>query len=246
MSVLVAAKECIKKYRFLKKLIKFLLNPWVSTMGVLYGTYLTIRYVDDYKNFPAINFKGGLIRLHIKKAKGAKLNIANKLTINPLGVSRMPSLLQMGENATINIENHFTIGDDVRISVEESGRISFKGKGEESGSGITARCIIKAQKEIIIGYDVIIAWDTFITDSDWHPVRGTEVQKDTMIGNHVWVSVGAKILKGSIIGDNSIVGCGAVVTGGVFTDRSLLGGVPARVIKSPISDWSREMVENDK
>ncbi len=52
------------------------------------------------------------------------------------------------------------------------------------------------------------------------------------IGDHVLVGIGARVLSGAVVGENSIVGAGAVVTeGAVVPPRSLVLGVPARVVK---------------
>jgi acetyltransferase-like isoleucine patch superfamily enzyme len=96
-----------------------------------------------------------------------------------------------------------------------------------------------AQEKILIGSDVIIAWDTYITDSDWHQIGDTQKSQETRIGNHVWIANGVKILRGSRIGDNSIVACGAVIAGGDFIEKSLIGGVPAKVIRLSIENWKR-------
>jgi carbonic anhydrase/acetyltransferase-like protein (isoleucine patch superfamily) len=53
------------------------------------------------------------------------------------------------------------------------------------------------------------------------------------IGNNTLIGMGAVLLNGSKIGDNSLVGAGAVVTEGKsFPDNSLIVGAPARVIRS--------------
>lgn len=50
------------------------------------------------------------------------------------------------------------------------------------------------------------------------------------IGNNVWIGGSATILPGVSIGDNVVVGAGAVVTKS-FPDNVVLGGNPAKVIK---------------
>jgi len=244
-SILERLKAKVKQSPRLKSLILGFRHPLVYMFGYLYGAYLTVRFVDQYKSFPAILFKNGLIRLHIRKGFDSRLIIGERLVVQPLGVSRMPSLIQIGSGGTVEIKNEFIIGDDVRISTSDSGEIIIGGRDKQSASGITARSIVKAHRKLTIGYDTIIAWDTFITDSDWHPIEGLPTHGDTVIGNHVWISVGAKVLKGSVVGENSIVGCGAVVAGGAFSDRSLLVGIPAKAVKTNIPNWSRDMTSDD-
>jgi carbonic anhydrase/acetyltransferase-like protein (isoleucine patch superfamily) len=53
------------------------------------------------------------------------------------------------------------------------------------------------------------------------------------IGNNTLIGMGAIVLNGAKIGNNSLVGAGAVVTEGKeFPDNSLIVGAPARVIRS--------------
>lgn len=52
-----------------------------------------------------------------------------------------------------------------------------------------------------------------------------------VLGKNVWVGSNATILSGVSIGDNAVVAAGAVVTKDVAAD-SIVGGVPARFIKS--------------
>jgi len=53
------------------------------------------------------------------------------------------------------------------------------------------------------------------------------------IGDNTLIGMGAVLLNGSKIGNNSLVGAGAVVTEGKsFPDNSLIVGAPARVIRS--------------
>lgn len=62
-----------------------------------------------------------------------------------------------------------------------------------------------------------------------------EEYKDIEIGNDVWIGNGAMIMDGVNIGDGAIIAAGAVVTKNV-NNFSIVGGVPAKVIKNRFSD----------
>jgi acetyltransferase-like isoleucine patch superfamily enzyme len=54
--------------------------------------------------------------------------------------------------------------------------------------------------------------------------------KGIKIGNNVWIGAKVTFLDGSIIGNNCVIAAGAVVNG-VFPENTLIGGVPAKIIK---------------
>jgi maltose O-acetyltransferase len=97
-----------------------------------------------------------------------------------------------------------------------------------------------------IGAHTIIAAGSVIT-SQTHDAgaygmgrryRDTNVAAAVRIGRNVWIGSNAVVLPGVTIGDNSIVGAGAVVTRDI-PPLSVVVGVPARVIRTvtaPISD----------
>lgn len=99
--------------------------------------------------------------------------------------------------------------------------------------------------QIIIGNDCMFSSDVEIWASDGHTLidceSGKVINKCTdsvMIGNHVWVGVGATILKNGFVSDNSIIGAKSVVTR-KFTERNIvIAGNPARKVKENI-DWDR-------
>lgn len=87
-----------------------------------------------------------------------------------------------------------------------------------------------------IGSDVLIGSHVSIYDSDFHEIApdkrvgGTPKMGKVTIGDNVWIGDRVMILKGSSIGENSVVAAGAVVSG-EFPANVVIGGVPAKVIR---------------
>ena len=95
---------------------------------------------------------------------------------------------------------------------------------------------ICARKSVSIGNDCIFAGGIQILDSDTHkvvtPDRKTDLDTPApvVLGNNVWVGLNVIILKGTTIGDNSVVGAGAVVKGS-FPSNCVIAGNPAKIVK---------------
>jgi len=89
---------------------------------------------------------------------------------------------------------------------------------------------------IVIGNKVLIGSQVSIYDSDFHEITperrtgGTPKMGKVTVGNNVWIGDRVTILKGSSIGDNSVVAAGAVVSG-VYPANVIIGGVPAKIIR---------------
>ena len=79
----------------------------------------------------------------------------------------------------------------------------------------------------------MIASGAYITDSDWHDIYNRITIGNTApvkIENNVWVGDSAIICKGVTLGQNSIIGAGAVVVSSV-PSNCIAAGNPARVVK---------------
>jgi maltose O-acetyltransferase len=97
-------------------------------------------------------------------------------------------------------------------------------------------CILLDVCAIEIGSDVLLAPKVQILTAT-HPLdpavraSGLELGKPIRIGNRVWIGGGAMILPGVTVGDDAVIGAGAVVTRDVPA-RAVVAGNPARVIKT--------------
>lgn len=90
-------------------------------------------------------------------------------------------------------------------------------------------------REVYIGDNVMIGPNTLITTVG-HPLdpearrKHMGIAKPVHIGNDVWIGGNVTILPGVSIGNNVVVGAGAVVTKDI-PDNCVVGGVPAKKIK---------------
>lgn len=96
-------------------------------------------------------------------------------------------------------------------------------------------CSLVALERLEIGPDCHVGPYTMMLDNDFHyvePERRLErpPSRPIVIGRNVWVGARSIIMSGVTVGDDSCVAAGSVVTKSV-PPRSLVGGVPARVIK---------------
>ncbi|MBF0258882.1 MAG: acyltransferase [Desulfamplus sp.] len=102
---------------------------------------------------------------------------------------------------------------------------------------------ISAAREIMISDNCMIASNAYITDSDWHGIYDRSLPPDTAypvkLENNVWIGDSAIICKGVTIGQNSIIGAGAVVSSDIPPD-SIAVGNPARVVRT--LDPSRKII----
>lgn len=114
-------------------------------------------------------------------------------------------------------------------------------------SVIGMRSGIVAHESITIGDDVWFGQEIYVTDanhgySDPATPPGKQLGAHTpvVIGDGSWIGHGSVILAGTRLGRHVVVAAGSVVRG-EFPDHSVIGGVPARVIRcyEPGIGWVR-------
>ncbi|WP_309640411.1 DapH/DapD/GlmU-related protein [Flavobacterium sp.] len=108
----------------------------------------------------------------------------------------------------------------------------FLGKGVAQYFANSGGCYIQGINKIYIGDHTIFAPGIKIISANHDKNELKSHDKTTnpvVIGKNCWIGANAVILPGVEIGDNVIVGAGAVVTKS-FPNNVIIGGVPAKII----------------
>lgn len=101
--------------------------------------------------------------------------------------------------------------------------------------------------KIEIGDDCLFSHEIKLMAHDCHHIFDAETgkrinyPKGIRIGNHVWVGIGATLLSGFDIGDNSVIGAQSV-TSSTFGSGVVIVGNPAKTIREHIC-WSKDTTE---
>lgn len=135
-------------------------------------------------------------------------------------------------NGTIEFINRAIFGQGSKVCVENGGLLTIGNNYINSAEG-TIHC----KKDIRIGNNVTVSYNTFITDTDSHSTCDTltnEVFSDecpVSIGDNVWIGMKATVLKGSKISNGSIVAACSVVNRAFEEINVVIAGIPAKIVK---------------
>lgn len=177
---------------------------------------------------------------------GKKVFIGRNTTIYNVSNILFGNSVTIGNNCSIDgfSSERIQFGDCVKIgdysNLSSTSHLSKFGKGLKIGnnSAVGQFTEFGAAGGIEIGNDVIMG--SYISfHSENHNFRDNTklirnqgvTSKGIKIGNNIWVGAKVTFLDGCTVGNNSVVAAGAVVTG-VYPDNSIIGGVPATVLKS--------------
>lgn len=143
---------------------------------------------------------------------------------------RYKSELRLDNGATLICHSDFKLYQGASVYVAPGGVLEFLGEKGFMNTDSTLNCFSR----ITIGDDCGIGDNVKIADSDHHSIGGKNPTAPITIGNHVWICSNAMITSGVTIGDGAVVAAGAVVVNDVPA-HCLVGGVPAKVIKTNIN-----------
>ncbi len=155
-----------------------------------------------------------------------------RVGVNALSSKDNPVLIRLDDQARIIVKGEFSLFYADDVIVFSGGRLELGDK-----SFLNSNVKIRCHQLIHIGDGCAISHDVTIMDSDAHELNGLRHTEPVFIGNHVWIGTRVTILPGVKVGDGAVIAAGAVVSKDV-PSNSLVGGVPARIIKENV-DWKK-------
>ncbi|MDL1911672.1 acyltransferase [Chloroflexi bacterium CFX6] len=147
------------------------------------------------------------------------------------GLRYLPSEIKLSNGAQLIVNGEFSLYTGFHVTINENATLVL-------GTGyINNHVTIDCFNRIFFGNNVAISKGVTFRDSDNHSIdRKTPISAPIVVEDNVWIGLNATILKGVHIGHGSVIAAGAVVTRDV-PENSLVGGVPAKVIKKDIT-WA--------
>jgi acetyltransferase-like isoleucine patch superfamily enzyme len=200
--------------KVLKKIRKFREDPLIIFSMLIGLLYVTALFLSK------------------KAILGKNIKIIGSILID----LRSGSLLDIADGVLLRSRNrgyHGVINSRIKLMCDENAKITIGANTRFYGS------CIHSSSSITIGERCLVASNVQIFDRNGHNSNFINPQnrintygkiKEVIIGNDVWIGTGVVITPGSIIPDGSIIMANSVVSG-VFKNKSLIGGVPAKILK---------------
>lgn len=213
---------------------KFKLDKRISPFYIfrLFGTYgmMIVRgklVSIFYSNISHSIFLGKKVKLYEKRY----MTIGMKSKIHDFSIVDALSI-----NGVI-IGSNVVLGK--RTSIECTGSLQHIGKGLVIGDHTTfgSDCFFGAAGGIEIGNDVMAGqYIRFHSENHNYSDENKLIREQGVthqgikIGNNCWIGAGAIFLDGASLGNGCVVAANAVITK-KFPDNSVIGGVPAKILK---------------
>ena len=216
------------------KIIKFL--------GIKFKFKLNTKFFIEEGN--SVTISKNINRSKLKLCVRGK---NNKVIINDCCIVEELSISIFGENTTLEIGKDCSFRqlkiimgtDNCNAGLLKNHKMAIGERVSIEGAVIASLC---GNTKLTIGDDCMFSIEITIFNADSHPIykKGTKEivnrSYNLHIGKHCWLGKNVTILKNSILPDNTIVGCGSVVSGKFKEANCAIAGNPAKVIKTDI-DW---------
>ena len=183
---------------------------------------LKMPIIINYGSKLRCKSKGGVVFLKPLQLNMLSLNYGNSIKVDKGG-----KIVFRGLKACFNYKNSVLISSNGVLEIGNN----FMANGEAE---------FNCRKGLKFGDDVLISVHVMFLDTDYHPIfnlQGERINHDReiIIGNKVWIGCNVTILKGTLIGNNIIIGAGSLVSGKLLSDNSIYSGNPINLMKTGIT-----------
>lgn len=170
------------------------------------------KYIRAFISFTYSLIKFSLIKIfHFKGFTFTIYNMFSPLTE-----------IDLGKNSQLNLAKFVKARSGVKLKVRANAKLDI-GQGTSFNHG----CMVVSHDDIKIGDNVQFGPNVLIFDHD-HDFRTQDglrnlkyLNSPVSIGNNVWIGANVVILRGTVIGDNCVIGAGTVIKG-IFENNTLV------------------------
>ena len=167
--------------------------------------------------------------------KSKKCKVGNNVKVYGFIYVSNHGKITIGDNVVLNSGHRFNpIGGQVKTRI-----IAYKNSEIIIGNNVgISNSTIVASKKITIGENTLIGSSCNIVDTDFHSIKASDrlnrdcniKSEEIIINSNTFIGAHVIILKGSIIGRNTVVGAGSVLACKV-SKNEIWAGNPIKFIK---------------
>ena len=230
----------LRKIKREKKIFWTVFNPYMDLLKqwkkIRWGLFIYYNFfskaVKREKHAFLIPYKGAVLQI----SKKANIILKANAAINYYTCYKQfgrKTLLKIGDNATVVVNNRLEIAYGNIISVDNGARL-------ELGSfytGVGSNVICKNQ--MYFGNHVMLGREVCVFDSDYHDILnefGEKINPDkpVILEDNVWIGARTMVLKGSHVKEGAIVSANSMVMGEVEGNRCFINKREAKSIGGEI------------
>lgn len=196
--------------------------------------------------FIVLDMFSGILRYQYKLRRVGFGFVGKETSILSPSLITVEGTLKIGKRCTIDALSLDGVKVGRSVSIGNNTKIECTGNYRKLGQGISIGNFVSLGSDNFFGCvgGIEIGNDTIFGNycslhSESHnysnstiPIRLQGVKSTGIkIGRNCWIGAKTTILDGVVLEDNIIVAAGAVITRGTYPANSIIGGVPAKVIK---------------
>ncbi len=145
-------------------------------------------------------------------------------------------------HASVRIGGHVRL-ERLAVRLLATSRLTV---GDHTAFAGDASIVAHEARDVTIGHGCLIACGVSFTVSDMHAIvdvdTGERVNpaRPIRVGHRVWLGAKSTLLKGTTIGDGSVIAAHSLVSG-TFSANILAGGDPAKVLRTNVT-WRDDLI----
>lgn len=203
----------------------------ISLSKTIYANFKLLPLKKAF-HFPIVCGRG--VVLDIQNKHGLSLADNGKLKIGIGGsfkIAHSKTFFHIGKNGKVIVQGSSSLCKGTQLVAD--GELTIG-----NNFGCNANCLINCGQKMYLSENSLLGWNATVMDGDGHNMISNGELKPkyspVYIGDHTWLAAHATVLKGSRIGNDSVVAYGGIVSAKYEEDALLLGGVN-KVLKKNIN-----------